>query len=252
MFTSLRSTAGATTIVASCLLCVFFASLTPAQKAAIAALDDDSDWRTAVTGKTPEMSDPQANTQHRELPAANFQILGVSLGANEINQAEGKLGKTNALAMGDGAVTSSQACYVSTKSSDVHLIFAVDGEHVGGSIILFGNGHAWNGTHFCTKSPLISGAISTANGLRLGLTRAEVQSILGAPSRAAPDRLEYVLQVRKKTSAAKFAAMRQSQYYMTDAELHRSYDFYHVDEHIIAAFASSKLNYLSITRIETY
>jgi hypothetical protein len=234
---------------------LMFLLLSPAVSAprATDVPDEDSDWRAAVTGKTADISDPQAHTQHRELPAANFTILGVSLGPGEITQAAQKIGKTNALAMGDGAFTSSQACYVpSGKANDIHLIFAEDGEHVGASIILFGAGHSWNGTPLCAKSPLISRAISTANGLRLGLTPAEVQAILGQPSKAAPDRLEYILQVRKKTSAAKLNLMRQAQQYMSDAEFHRSYDFYNTDEHIVARFSGSKLNYLSVTRIQTY
>jgi hypothetical protein len=219
-----------------------------------AAPDDDSDWRTAVARKSVDMSDPKTHAQHREIPAADFQILGVPFGPGEIREASDKLGTTAALTLGDANFTSSQACYVpaAAKATDVHLIFVEDGEGLGASVILFGAGHSWNGTRSCAKSSHISSSIATANGLHLGLTLAEVKAILGAPSKATPDRLEYSFRVRKKTSVGKLQTLRGVESYMTDAEFHASYDFYNLDEHIVARFLGAKLNYLAVARYQTY
>ena len=214
--------------------------------------DDDSDWRTAVARKSIDMTDPNTHVQRREIPAADFAILGVPFGPGQIREASDRIGRAIALTMGDANFTSSQACYVPAKSGDVHLVFLEDGEGLGASIILFGAGHPWNGNRSCAKSPLISPAIATAGGLHLGLTLPQVKTILGLPSKASTDRLEYSFRVRKKTSAAKLQTLRGIESFMSEAEFHRSYDFYNLDEHIVARFANAKLNYLAVARYQTY
>jgi hypothetical protein len=214
--------------------------------------DDDSDWRTAVGRKSVDMNDPNTHAQRREIPAADFQILGVAFGPGEIRDAVERIGKTTALSIGDAQFTSTQACYVSAKTGDVHLIFVEDGEGLGASLILFGAGHPWNGNQSCSKASGVSRAIATANGLHLGMTLPETKAILGTPSKTAADRLEYSFRVKKRTSAARLQLLRGIESYMSDAEFHRSYDFYNLDEHIVARFVSSKLNYLAIARYQTY
>jgi hypothetical protein len=214
--------------------------------------DDDSDWRTAVARKSIDMNDPSNHVQRREIPAADFTILGVPFGPGEIAEASDRLGQAIALTMGDANFTSSQACYVPAKSDNVHLVFLEDGEGLGASIILFGAGHPWNGNRSCTKSSRLSQTITTAGGLHLGLTLPQVKTILGAPSKAAPDRLEYSFRVKKHTSAARLETLRGIESFMSDAEFHKLYDFYNLDEHIVARFVNAKLNYLAVARYQTY
>lgn len=193
----------------------------------------------------------ETNTQHRQLAAATLEIASIRAGVGEIASAAKRFGDTTPVSRGDGAESRIQACYISS-DSHAHLIFQEDGEGFGAAFYLFTDGPNWSGSDLCSKLPLTSGAIQTANGLRLGLSRDETQTILGTPSKASPNQLTYILGLKKKTSPDKLKQLRAENQSLSDSDFHEAFDFYYVNSFVIAKFSDSKLVYLAVTEYESY
>jgi hypothetical protein len=216
---------------------------------------DDSDWWSQVRAEnSADLSANQTKTQHRALAPSNFEIEGIRLQPGVVRQAADKLGKLTIVARGDASESRIQACYVQTATArkTTHLIFEEDGEGFGGSFYLFSDARPWNGSNLCAKSPLVSENVATAAGLHLGMTPAEVESILGKPSTSAAGELTYVLETRNKTAPEKLKKLRAQDQDMSDKDFHDSYDFFYVDVFVLARFSDSKLSYFGITKSETY
>jgi hypothetical protein len=208
---------------------------------------DNSDW-WSLTGR-PE-SDEKIPDQNREPSAANFKILGLSLSSEDIlKAAAAKLGAASVVQRGDASTGRSQACYASMEEQGrIHLIFE-QGE-VNEVLYLFEGGPDWKGRDQCLKSSLVTKSLSVASGLRLGLTPAEVKAILGKPSTATANELIYSFSVQEKSSAADLKRARQAYPGLSEEELQRNYGFYSLGVYIEARFASGKLTYLAISRLE--
>jgi hypothetical protein len=144
---------------------------------------DNSDWWSYT--RRPE-ADDEAISQKRELPASNFQILGFKLNDETFGKATAKLGKATVVERGDASTGRSQICYASPgRLSKTYLIFE-KGE-VNDAFYLLNIGPDWKGSELCTESNLVTANLSTASGLHLGQTSAQVRAILGKPSVVADD-----------------------------------------------------------------
>jgi hypothetical protein len=215
---------------------------------------DDSDWWSGLRNyNSLNLSDPKNGLQHRQLADTNYQILGITISQNDFAAFAAKLGKAAQVSRGDAANSRSQVCYSSQNDSQlIYLILENDGEGFGSSFFLFADGEPWNGQKYCVKSPLISADLRTSSGLHLSLTRSEVQAILGMPSTVAQDKLQYLYQVRKRTSHEDLTQLRRQHPELPDQDFHESFDFSYVNAYVEARFVHSKLNYLAVTKSEAY
>ena len=208
---------------------------------------DNSDWWSYT--RRPDADD--GISQKRELPDSNFQILGLKLNDEIFGKASAKLGKATIVQRGDASTGRSQICYSSPgKRGKIYVIFE-KGE-VNDAFYLFSGGPDWQGSDLCIDSNLITSSLSTASGLRLGQTAAQVRGILGKPSKAADDKVVYSLGVEKKTSAADFENLKRWHPELSDDELHKDYGFYTLGVYIEARFVTGKLVYLGISKTESY
>ena len=209
--------------------------------------EDNSDWWSLLNEDFPV---PAVKPQNKDLEAVNFQILGVVLG-NQLEQITAKLGRTRSVQRGDASTGREQVCYVSVDTQEkVHLIFEF-GE-VESAFYLFAAGADWTGSNLCRASPKVSPAIATAAGLKLGLTRAQVEAILGDPDFASDDKLVYYREVERKVSAKEFAQLRKDYpEKLTDREAHEKFDSYTVGMYVEVRLVNSQLNYLAVSRTAT-
>jgi hypothetical protein len=209
---------------------------------------DNSDW-WSYTGR-PE-ADDETISQKRELPASNFQILGLKLNDETFDKAAAKLGKATVVERGDASTGRSQICYSSPgKRPKTYLIFE-KGE-VNDAFYLFNVGPDWKGSELCAESSLVTANPSTASGLHLGQTSAQVRAILGKPSSVADNKIIYSLDVEKKTLSRGLRELKKRNPQLSQDELHRSYDSYTLGVYIEARFFSDKLTYLVISKTESY
>jgi hypothetical protein len=209
---------------------------------------DNSDWwsLTRTFGAEDEVI-----PQEGDLQDSNFRILGFELNKEAFGKAMAKLGKATVVERGDASTGRSQICYSSPgRKSKTYLIFE-KGE-VNDAFYLFSVGPDWKGSEQCSESNLVTANLSTASGLHLGQTSAEVRAILGKPGFASEDKLIYSVDVEKKTPVADFENLKKRNPQMTQDQLHRNYDYYTLGVYIEARFLSDKLVYLAISKTESY
>jgi hypothetical protein len=144
-----------------------------------------------------------------------------------------------------------QLCYVSSKGTEkLYLIFEY-GE-VDATFYLFAGGRSWHGREFCASSEKISRTLSTPSGLRLGLTRKQVEAILGKPDMVADNRFVYFRENERKTTADEFERLRRDYpEQLSDKDAHEKFDSYTVQTYIEARFTGSGLNYLVVSTLAT-
>ena len=188
--------------------------------------------------------------QNREPSDSNLQIAGLALDATwDFAKIRSKFGESSEVERGDAASGRHQICYVSSSGS-VHLIFEL-GE-LDSVLYLFEDGLKWNGSELCAVSEAVSANILTANGLRLGLQPQQVKSILGDPNIATRSKLVYYFSYKKRPTPEALARLRQNYPDMSDTEFAKNFEYADSESYIEARFASGKLNYLAISKSETY
>lgn len=210
---------------------------------------DSSDWWSYTRQEElPNRTRPK--WQSRTPAEANFQIAGINLDTmSGFAQIRSRFGEAAEVERGDAASGRQQICYKSP-FANVHLIFEF-GE-VNSAVYLFEDGHEWNGSELCATSPFVSPNTSTESGLKLGITPQQVRAILGTPSTDTPQQLNYYFAWRKKTGPEAMAQFRKENPNMSDAELHRNFDYLDIQAYIEARFESGKMNYLAVCSSETY
>jgi hypothetical protein len=188
-------------------------------------LKDNSDWWSALS---PAFDLDKINGRSRPLDPKNFEIAGIVVGDARIEDIVAKLGQAIIVKRGDASTGRSQVCYVSREDArTVHLIFE-QGE-VDQSFRLFESTRDWNGSNYCEPSKLVTSSLSTLSGLRLGLSRAEVEAVLGKPEAENGDEVIYVSETKEQVSSQTFD----------------------VSEIIEAKFMNSKLYCLGVWKTET-
>lgn len=185
-------------------LCCSLALLLVMAFAQSATLVDSSDW-WSITREDP--LSPNVRPSNRELARGNFAIAGVTLDEGGFDAITKKLGETVIVTRGDGSTGRSQACYTPATTSAVHLVFEFGEDE--SLFYLFSGGPDWNGSGHCAKSKGISVESSTESGLRLGMTRAQVEGILGHPDAVLADEIIYSRQFQRKSTTQQFETLRR-------------------------------------------
>ena len=181
---------------------------------------------------------------------SNFRVLGVTVGKDDLEGIQRKLGTARVVGRGDASTGRSQICYVGP-DGQTYLNFEV-GE-VQYAFYLFNHGPEWSGRDQCTRSKLVTSSLRTGSGLHLGQSQGEVQAILGKPTaRTRIHQWVYFKQIRKKTSAADLKKVREYYSNLGDKEFHENYDFYDLSVYIIAKFQNDRLVYLGVSKSDTY
>ena len=213
---------------------------------------DSSDWWSYTRQEELPIQQPRQpiKSQSRKPAETNFQVAGITLGETwDFSAIRSKFGNATEVERGDAASGRHQICYLSS-TGNVHLIFEL-GE-VDSVVYLFEDGPKWNGSELCPTSKAVSEETSTASGLRLGLQPEQVKKILGNPNIGAPKKLVYYFGYREKSPPKALAELRKAHPEMNDAEFRTNYEYFDGEAYIEARFASGKLNYLAISKSETY
>jgi hypothetical protein len=188
--------------------------------------------------------------QKNELDGGNFAIVGVKLDRGQTGKIETNLGKAKSVQRGDGAAGREQVCYISEGTENVHLIF--ESGEINTIFYLFTGGADWEGSALCAKSKQVSMNTATASGLKLGLTRGQVETILGKPDFVKGDTLVYSREIEKRATTEEFERMR-NQYAekLSDKAAHEMFDSYVVESYLEVRFLDSRLSYLVVSSAST-
>jgi len=226
------------------LFCVSLGATSAAQSV---RKSDDSDWWSMLN---PNFHWINVKPRQEEMDARNFTVAGVGLDRDQTESIEANLGKAKSVQRGDGAAAREQVCYVSEGPERVHLIFEF-GE-VDSIFYLFINGSDWQGSALCVKSKQVSMNLTTGSGLKLGLTRSQVETTLGKPDFSDDDRLVYFREIGKRTTPEEFERMRKEYpEKLSDKAAHEMFDSYTLQTYVEARFSESRLSYLAISTSST-
>ena len=202
------------------------------------SIDDDSDWWSIIRQDSPEEN---LKADEKDVQGANFRILGITVGRDEMDAIQAKLGKVAIVTRGDAAIGRQQICY---QSLDGKTYLTFESGEVQYAFYLFLKGPDWTGSELCAKSKFVTSGVSTLSGLRLGENPTQVRGILGKPTKLSrAGDLIYFSQIRKRWTPAELKRIRK---YNPDVS-----DFYDMSAYIVARFSHSKLIYLGVSKSET-
>jgi hypothetical protein len=206
-------------------------------------LEDSSDW-WSISREDPRT--PNVKPSHHELQSSNFSLAGVTLGHGGFEAIKARLGRAPEIERGDASTGRDQVCYASAANSAVRVVFEFGEDE--SIFYIFAGGAPWTGSKYCVPSKRVSDRLSTASGIRLGLTRSEVEAILGPPDTTTSDEFVYSREFNKKSTPTEFETFRKDYpQRLSDEEAHREFDFYPVEQYILVRFKDSKLIYLSVS-----
>jgi hypothetical protein len=135
-----------------------------------------------------------ANVSAQKSLQKQFEVAGLTLMKAEMGDVERTLGAATAFRSRESHF--SERCYASDGKDGTVLVL----EDWAGTLVGFRIYHvSLNSTEKCTRTPAVSAQLATAGGLRLGLTRAEVLELLGAPSKRTENSITYHEDVRSQT-----------------------------------------------------
>lgn len=211
-------------------------------------LRDSSDWWSLIRREEVPADIPTIQRTNKPIDAANFEIAGIAIGANQFADSAKKFGRAEEVERGDAASGRHQICYRSAAgTTPVHLIFEF-GE-VEAIIYLFEGGKDWKGSDACARSKLVTKALSTRSGLKLGLRRPEVEAILGPADAVSGESILYEREIRRRTTQAEFDQMRKDYpSKLTDQEAHDQFDFMDEGSEIEIRFQNSRVVYIALSR----
>ena len=131
---------------------------------------------------------------------ADATILGLAIGRASLKDVQAKLGSANVTRVLREEESDVSICYVSPADGTVLVFYS--GVMGGGKDItwfaLWSREAAFPHTSQCTPSKLVSRSLGTQSGLRLGLTKADLERIVGKPTERGPESVKYNYLCRKK------------------------------------------------------
>lgn len=131
------------------------------------------------------------------LQKAAFTVLGVTLGESKFTDVRSALGSSSEILKAGHPHDADSICYSSAADHNIRLTFSSGGPEDPTdkltSFTLASDGPPQKNWH-CSTSNKLTGKVRTLNGLRLGLSQAEVASILGTPSKVTASWVIYAYQ----------------------------------------------------------
>ncbi len=232
--------------IASLLIFLTTASISFSQSNFDRKADYDSDWWSIIR----ENSNPEnLKPEQKDTAGSNFKIVGVTLGSDDLDAIQKKLGTADVRGRGDAATGRQQICYV---AGDGKTYLTFETGEVESAFYLFNRGHKWDGMEACANARIGAVAWKTMSGLHLGLDPTQVQAILGKPTAFLKNGTWiYFRQVEKRTSTPDLLRFRKTYPNLSDKEFHENYDFYYLTVDIRAKFKSRHLVYLGVCKSET-
>jgi hypothetical protein len=224
------------------LLCFSLGSLMRGQEPVVVAPPSKTDTLAE------DESGHKIRVQRGELAKVNFQIAGIDLAAYKeaLDQAADSLGKTATHASGDASTALEEACYQSSNLKDRTLLIVQRGE-VSPSFVLAADRSYWKWNTPCRRSAKVTRQVSTASGLRLGLSEEQVIAVLGLPTsriqnhKLHSDSISYDFEMRKRTNQTWLMRSRREHPEMSERELGQNYGHYDLWESINAKFVNDSL-----------
>jgi hypothetical protein len=186
---------------------------------------------------------PPEKKHHEILDDSHLTILGFTVGKHSLLDVQGILGETGLLPRKEHAPD--KICYVSDDDLDGTIVVFEAGPLGGWQYLtafrVISNKTDFEHVDLCRKSTLVSKNIMTKSGIKLGMSRKELNSILGEPSKEIDNNFFYIYYFQRK---------------MTDEELiyfGKNIQHLYIDvfSTVQATFLDSELIEISFSKVES-
>lgn len=155
---------------------------------------------SAQTRREDEPYCDQKSAKKVEITDADATILGLAIGRASLRDVQAKLGSAEVTRVSREEESDVSICYVSPTDGTVLVFYS--GVMGGGEDItwfaLWSHEAAFLHTSQCTPSKLVSRSLRTQSGIRLGLTKAALERIVGKATEHGPKSVMYNYLCRKK------------------------------------------------------
>ena len=138
-----------------------------------------------------------ARAADQSLDPFHITILGLVIGGCASQDIYSKLGPGIPF-KNTTTVDVRQVCYVSHKD-DTLILFSFENSKCS-RFRLLSQKMKFYKWHFCEKSPLVSKHLATASGIKLGISKNKLKTILGAPQSESDAYLKFVFEQKQKAS----------------------------------------------------
>ena len=157
-----------------------------------------------------------ANVQDRSLDSSHRTILSLVIGDSVSRDIYSKMGP--GIPIRDNSNPSAtQLCYVSGRD-DTLVIFYSEFSRCS-RVRLLSQKKRFQKWHFCSESPLVSKDVATASGIRLGMSKTRLKTILGAPRSETDETVNYVYEWQQKMNSAEIDKTSKDSGYLDNNRL---------------------------------
>lgn len=206
-------------------------------------------WILLVTFCSSSVASTPLGIRHEKLSSIHLTILGLTIGQHTLEDTQKELGKAKFLPRREQAPK--RICYISEKKQD-NTTVTFEAGPMGGwelltAITIASGKVSLKERSSCAIASQVSTNISTEGGLKLGLDRASLESILGKPSRVNGNTFHYEFRTREKMTEKQIQKLAKLWPKVGDDP------YMDVSSDVEATFSdNSKLESLTISKIETY
>jgi len=201
------------------------------------------------SAQVPSAGEPECNKQgigKLQLSKADVTILGLTIGTTSLKDVKAKLGQTGSLPTHGRSTT---ICYVSPTDGTV-LTFGASG--MGGfedvtEFEIWSREAKFPSVSACTPQKLISHSLTTASGIRLGLTAKQLSAIVGALPKSRNAVTQYQLSCRQKMTAEEIKGFKTANNWDVSEN-----PYFDVTSFVEAHFINSEVSRISVAKIESY
>jgi hypothetical protein len=152
----------------------------------------------------------EESAKNVDIAAGDAAILGFSIGHATLKDVQAKLGSASVRRVSREEESDVSICYVSPADGTVLVFYT--GVMGGGTDItwfaLWSHEAAYPHASRCTPSKLVTRSLSTESGVRLGLTKEEVERIVGKPPQNGLKSNKYSYLCRKKMTEEKIKSFK--------------------------------------------
>ena len=204
---------------------------------------------TAQTRRENEPFCGATGVKRVEVAPDDLNILGFTVGRSKFRDIQTKLGPAKTKRVSREEESDVSMCYVSPSDGTVLVFYT--GVMGGGedltSFIIWDRGTGFPHPSECSPSLYASRTLTTARGLRLGLTRSELHKIAGAPTQTTPALDKYDFVCWRRMTQEEMQGFRTSNGWDVTSD-----PYFDRSSWIQAWYSDSRVSRIQIGEIESY